>query len=193
MLSRAWHRSHAFPRLVPVTCFPVVGTGHMFSRAWHRSHAFLRLAPVTRFPALDTILVFSCPCPVNFPETVLQISPRFTPVSCFPALVLQIFLNYFANFPAIGTGCMCFVSSSVPFSVTRSLNLCIWYYHSLSKAFLHQISVVHYLKKSFRHNSVLSFRVFGFPPAIIAIKYNKEKTSKCNCVVTELQNKKQFY
>ena len=30
MFSRAWHRLHVFPRLIPVTCFPALGTGCMF-------------------------------------------------------------------------------------------------------------------------------------------------------------------
>ena len=48
-----------FSLIVPVTCFPVLGTGFMFSRAWHRLYVciwhrlylFLPLALVTCFAA----------------------------------------------------------------------------------------------------------------------------------------------
>ena len=55
--SRAWHWLHVSPRSALVTCFPALGTGHMFSRAWHWFHVFPRLVLVTkhwRVPALGT-------------------------------------------------------------------------------------------------------------------------------------------
>ena len=59
MFSRAWHRSHVFPRLAPITCFPALSTGYIFSCARHRLHVFPRLASVICFPALSISYMFS--------------------------------------------------------------------------------------------------------------------------------------
>ena len=63
IISRAWHPLHGLLRLRPITCFPVLGDGHMFPGASHRLHVFSRLVLVKSFPTLD-----------------------MTPVTCFPAL-----------------------------------------------------------------------------------------------------------
>ena len=61
VFSRAWQRSHVYPRLAHVTSFPALGTGYVVSRAWDRLHVLPRLALVyprlgqfTCFPALGT-------------------------------------------------------------------------------------------------------------------------------------------
>lgn len=56
--SRAWHRLHNFPRSVPVTLFPALGTGYAFSRAWQVLHVLTRMLLVAYFPRFAPVAHF---------------------------------------------------------------------------------------------------------------------------------------
>ena len=100
MFSSVWYQLHVFPRLVPATCFPALGTSYMFSRVWYQLHVFPRLVPVACFPSL-------APCSYLFSRVWhkshvlcwLHVFPRLGPVTCFnlPWLTLV------SRFPALGT------------------------------------------------------------------------------------------
>ena len=126
---RVSHRLHVFKRSAPVTCFPALGTGHVFSTlgtgcmfsTLDTSYKFSALGTGYKLSALGTGYIFSAlgtgymfchvwhrlhVYPRSAPVTCF---PRLTPVTCFPALgTVCIFCRawYGYMFSALGTGYM---------------------------------------------------------------------------------------
>ena len=77
-----WRRNQAwpitFPRLALVTC--------MFAHVWHQFYVFPRLVPVACFPALGTRLMFSAFGTDSMFGANCMFSPRLKMAVCFPAL-----------------------------------------------------------------------------------------------------------
>ena len=143
MLSRAWHRLHVFPRLVPPACFATLGTSCMYSRAWYQLRVFPPLAPVACFP-------------------------RLVPVACFPALGTSWMFSC-----ASGTACcLYFINSCMLSRGLISGSLYTFYLFCTKIWFLaHSLAMMwNYLRNFFlfpENHSIISFMVYPFNPITV--------------------------